>query len=87
MLFQHISTRIVPALYPDMHRYEAREGNPQACPKGEVKMKEWDSSKVTFPDKKMPLYMAFRLHSVRVCPISVPDWIEAIPLSESSVIL
>jgi hypothetical protein len=44
-LYQHISTRIVPALYG------AREGGLQTCPKGEVNMKEADSSKVIFPYK------------------------------------
>ncbi|OGO64535.1 MAG: hypothetical protein A2029_15905 [Chloroflexi bacterium RBG_19FT_COMBO_47_9] len=78
---------IVPELFPDMHRYEARKGGPQTCPKGEINMKGKDSSKVTFPYKKMPYIRAFRLHSERVCPISVPDWIETYSFPESSVIL
>jgi hypothetical protein len=28
ILFEHICTRIVPELCPDMHRYEARKGDP-----------------------------------------------------------
>jgi hypothetical protein len=36
MLFQHISTRIVPDLFTDMHRYEARKGDPQPCSHEEV---------------------------------------------------
>jgi hypothetical protein len=41
----------VPELFP---QYEARKADPQPCPKGEIKIKERDSSKVTFPYKKMP---------------------------------
>jgi hypothetical protein len=26
----------VPELFPDMHWYEARQGNPQTCPKGDL---------------------------------------------------
>ncbi len=48
-------SRIVPELCPDMHRYEARKSDPQPCPEGEIKMKEGDSSMLTFPYKKNAL--------------------------------
>jgi len=34
-LFSNCSRRV-----PDMHRYEARNGGPQTCPKGEIILKE-----------------------------------------------
>jgi hypothetical protein len=37
---EHICSRIVPELFPDMHRYEARKGDPQTCPERESNIVE-----------------------------------------------
>src|SRR4030065_1326441 len=51
---------IVPELFPDMHRYEARKGDPQTCPEGDL-MQMMSMKNITFT-------FLFRFPDQESCP-------------------